>query len=104
MKYLNSFHFLFILSFALIFHAQDSQVDSLKAILENSKDDTLKVNLLNTLAVNVYRSDPEEAIKYGSEAKDLAEQIDFRKGLAYAFKSIGLGYYIQGNFVEAIIT
>lgn len=90
-----------ILSLKVI--AQDSQIDSLKLILDTTKKDTLKVNILNDLAFNVHRSNPDEAIKYGSEAKDLSEQLNFQRGLAYALKNIGLGYYIKGNFVEATI-
>jgi class 3 adenylate cyclase/Tfp pilus assembly protein PilF len=82
---------------------QDTQVDSLLAILEISVDDTSKVNTLNDLCSEIYRNEPEEAVKYGNMAKDLSEKLDFQKGLARALNYIGLGYYMQGNYVEASI-
>ena len=82
--------------------AQESQLDSLINVLSNSKD-TTKVNTLNALGNLVNRSDPDEAIRYGNEARDLAMVLDFQKGHAYALKNIGLGYFMQSDFVEASI-
>ncbi len=103
MKYLKLIQFIFLLSLVSQSFTQSSQIDSLKAILETAKEDTSKVITLNALASNVYQSAPDEAIKIGSQAKYLAEQLNFHKGLAYALKYIGLGYYLQGNYVEASI-
>jgi serine phosphatase RsbU (regulator of sigma subunit) len=103
MKYLKLLQLIFFLSLVGQCFPQTSQIDSLKAILVNLEEDTSKVNTLNALASNVYRSAPDEAIKIGSEAKKLAEQLNYQEGLAYALKFIGIGYYMQGNYVEASI-
>ncbi len=101
-KYFKSFQLLFILFAGLFSYAQNAQVDSLKVVLGNSNKDTSKVNILNDMAAIVFRTAPEEAIKYSSDAKNLAQQINFQKGLAGAYKNIGLGYYMQGNYTEAL--
>ncbi len=101
-KYLPLYLSIFFLTTGGIASAQYSEVDSLKVILENLDEDSSKVNTLNDIAYILYRTSPGEAVTYGSEAKLLAEKINFRKGLAEANKTIGLGYYMQGNYMEAI--
>ncbi|MEN8228577.1 MAG: tetratricopeptide repeat protein [Bacteroidota bacterium] len=101
-KHLKTFLLLFILSAGIFTYAQNAQIDSLKAVLGNLKEDTSRVNMLNDMAAIVFRTSPEEAITYSSDAKNIAGQIDFQKGLAAAYKNIGLGYYMQGNYTEAL--
>lgn len=85
-----------------IANAQDPGLDSLKQVLEHLEEDTSRVNTLNDIAYILYRISPDEAIEYGVEARDLSEKLDFKEGLAQAYKMIGLGYYMQGNYTEAI--
>jgi len=82
--------------------AQNLYVDSLRHVLLMMEEDTNRVNALNTLAYQIYRTNAEEAISYGSEARDLAEKIGFRRGLADAYKNTGLGYYMQGEYIEVL--
>ncbi len=92
-----------LICFSFYSQAQDSTVDSLKSILLTQKEDTIKVNMLIELADKLYRSNPDEALEYGIQAKKFAENLDYTKGLAYASKNIGLDYYMLGNYVEASI-
>lgn len=101
MKYLKSFQLLILFSIGVYTYSQNAQVDSLKTILENAKEDTIKVYTLNAMAEIVHRTAPDEAIKYSTNARNLAEQINFQKGLAEAYKYIGLGYYMQANYADA---
>ncbi len=103
MKFPTLIQFIYLLSLVGQSFAQSSQIDSLKAILETAKEDTSKVNTLNALASNISSSDPNEAIRIGSEAKKLAEQLNFQQGLASALHNIGHGYFMQGNYLEASI-
>jgi serine phosphatase RsbU (regulator of sigma subunit)/Tfp pilus assembly protein PilF len=102
LEYLKLLVLIFIIFLPYNAHAQNAKIDSLKSILEDLKADTSKVNLLNEMAELVFRTDPVEAIGYGSEAKLLAEKLDYRKGLALAYKNIGLGYYMEGDYWEAL--
>ena len=81
---------------------QDSRVDSLKNLLDDLGLDTARVDVLNEIGDALYRSDPERAIQYGNEAKNLAEMINYPSGQALALKNLGLGYYMQGIYAEAL--
>jgi serine phosphatase RsbU (regulator of sigma subunit) len=90
--------FLFLTGITL---AQDAYVDSLKQVLRDLPADSLRVNTLNDIAAAIYGSDPDEAIRYSREAKELAERISFRRGEALAYKNIGLGHYFRAEFSES---
>lgn len=102
MKYLRLFLILFLLTPNVYLHAQDAHIDSLRSLVRNTTEDTLKVNILNEMADILYSSSPEQAIRYATDAKVFAERSSYLKGLAFAYKNIGLGYYMQGNFNEAL--
>jgi tetratricopeptide (TPR) repeat protein len=82
--------------------AQDPNVDSLKSVLENLKDDSAKVNALNELSSLLYTTQPDIAIMYAVESQELGEKIRFYKGVALALKYIGLGYYTKADYIETI--
>lgn len=96
--------YIIIVLIANISFSQNNEIDSLKAILETAKSDSNKVNTLITLSSNFYRTSPSEAIRYGTTAWELAEQIYFTKGVGYALKSIGMGHYFQGNYIDALVS
>ncbi len=85
-------------------HAQKKQIDSLKQVIESTVQDTVKVKTIVALSSYYYRTSPAEAIRFGKQAKDLAERINFPSGLAYAYKSIGMGHYFQGNYTDALLS
>ncbi len=83
-------------------YGQQQRLDSLKALAETVTEDTTRVRILNELAGLLYRTDPELAIKYSGDARTIAEQVDDRPGLAEAYKNLGLGYYMLGDFEAAL--
>ena len=85
------------IGFAITSHSQSSGGTAVK----NSADTAL-VNSLNQQSKKQFSVDPERAINLADEAKDLAEKINFLKGKALALKNIGLGYYYQGKYLEAL--
>ncbi len=96
------------ISFCFVFfffaaYAQTSEIDSLKRYITLRGDDSLKVNALIALSSKYLGSDFQEAMRCGYKALDLAEEIDFQKGRAYAYKAIGLVNYYQANYPEAVI-
>ena len=101
MRHYPIYLFLFFLLSGVNSSAQNAEIDSLKVLLENLAEDTMKVNTLNDIASAIFRSEPAEAIRYSEDAIALAEQINFRRGLALAHKNLGLGYYMQANYTEA---
>jgi adenylate cyclase len=82
---------------------QDSEIKDLMEALENAPDDSVKVNGLIELSKLYLGSDLQSAIKYGVQARDLAEKVGFQKGLGFAYKTIAIGYYSQSNYPEALI-
>jgi len=102
LKHKLSYLLLLLLLAANIGIAQDQEIDSLQKLLESPQEDTARVNTLNAMADLLYRSNPDYAIEYGSQAKNLAEQISYPAGLALAYKNVGLGYYMQGHYMGAI--
>jgi adenylate cyclase len=77
--------------------------DSLKSLLENhAAEDAHRVDLLLELNKNYLNASLEDCQQYGLVARDLAEKINYQKGLALAYKSIGLCYNRQGDFPEAL--
>jgi signal transduction histidine kinase len=74
-------------------YGQQRENDSLKnALLHHTKQDTDRVNILNKLAYNYYNTDLETLKTYGNEALKLAAKLNYKKGQAIAYKSLGLGY------------
>src|SRR5262245_57154441 len=65
-------------------------------------NDTTLVNDLLQKSKEALNESPEKAIALAEQAKDLADDIDFKKGKALAQKSIGLGYYYQNKYIEAL--
>ncbi|MCK4990019.1 MAG: tetratricopeptide repeat protein, partial [Bacteroidales bacterium] len=102
MKSLKLVLFLCLLFSGITIKAQDSRVDSLKVLLESIGEDTTKVDAINALADELYRANPDDAIRYAAEARNLAEQLNYPEGEALANKNIGLGFYMQGEFTEAL--
>lgn len=102
MKSVKKYLTLLMLFIFILTTAQDAETDSLRALLLSSKEDTVKVNTLLALSSNLSWSSPIEAIQLGAQAKDLAEQLNFQKGVAYALKYIGMGNYYQSKYPETI--
>lgn len=98
-------HFFCLLVFCFLstsLFAQSNESDSIKKLLSNTKADTATVNLLIALSKSYFNSDPNTAIRDAEMAKQMAIQINFKKGIALASKNIGIAYYLQGKYVEAI--
>lgn len=83
--------------------SQSFQIDSLKAVVESSTDDTVKVNNLLFLSTKFYRTSTSDATRYASQAKELAERINYQKGVAYALKSMGMAYYVVDDYAEVLL-
>lgn len=93
--------FLIAISFSAT--AQTRLADSLRTELRKSNEDTLKVNTLIALSGSLVKTDAKEALLHANEAKALADKLGFGRGQAYALKSIGMGYYFQGNYIETLL-
>ncbi|KAK6033560.1 adenylate/guanylate cyclase catalytic domain protein [Ostertagia ostertagi] len=64
--------------------------------------DTTTVNTLIQQSKAYFTDSPAKAIELATRARQLAESLHFQKGEAYALKNIGIAYYFQGKYVEAL--
>ncbi len=82
--------------------AQNTEIDSLKNLLEATTNDTTRVSLLEALSYAYLSSYPDTAFEYASQGLQLAKQINFRKGEAICIDAIGNAYFHMGNNARAL--
>jgi len=85
---------------ALWINAQDQKADSLKSVIETLREDSTKVKALNELSFLLWDTKPDISIMYAMEAMELANKIDFKKGVAYALKNIGIAYFAKSDYIS----
>jgi adenylate cyclase len=90
--------------FCFCANVYSNEIDSLKKILSTNIADTTRVNVLNALSKSLFNSNPDTSVIIAASSKILAERINYKTGLALAFKNMGIGYYLQGKYKEAVIT
>lgn len=100
--YLILFYLLFI--FHIGVNAQKNGVDSIKKNLSSKITDSGRVDILNILSKTYYKDNPDTSIKIALSAKQLAEKINYKPGLSLALKQIGMVYYKQGKYIDAVKT
>jgi len=93
------FSVLFILNFNI--NAQQNPIDSLKSIVETTKIDTVKVNTLCELANLLRGRDNEQAKIYAEQALTLGQEINYKKGIADVYKTLGIIHFMFGDVENA---
>lgn len=83
-----------VIGWAVSVNAQDNK--------KAEAGDTTLVNGLIDSAKQYFGSDPARTINLSEQAVRLARDIAFSKGEAYALKNIGIAYYFQGKYLEAL--
>ena len=94
------------IAFTFLFAAfgqNNSAIDSLKSIIRTAKADTAKVNCLNALSVQ-YRNigDKKMAMQYADSALELAQTLDFKKGIFKSHRNIVHVYAVMGFPPESL--
>ena len=70
--------------------------------VKTAEEDSVFVNKLIQKSKEYFTDSPAKAIALATQAKTIAEKIHFEKGQAYALKNIGITYYFQGKYLEAL--
>ena len=79
------------------------KIDSLLLKLQTHKtEDTLKVNLLNTIGYEYWIVDANESVRFGLKGLQLSVKLRYKHGLARANRVIGVAYWAQGNLTKAL--
>jgi|688.fasta_scaffold11559_2 adenylate cyclase len=90
------------LLFCFYLKGYSSDIDSLKRLLNTSMADSVKVDVLNSLSILYFNDKPDTSIVIAASASIMAEKINYKPGLALAYKNIGRGHYMKGEYVDAI--
>lgn len=83
--------------------AQSSKIDSLKSELLHVEQDTSRLSLLNQLCKAYWYIKPDESVKIGEQAYQLATRLDDKKGIAAALFNSGIGYWVQSKYDTALV-
>jgi adenylate cyclase len=76
--------------------------DSLLQVIRSGPSDTLRVNRLLELSKMLLNDKPEASIQHATEAAELSASLRYGAGLAQSEKSIGLAYYMQGDYIQTL--
>ncbi|MBN2894015.1 MAG: tetratricopeptide repeat protein [Bacteroidales bacterium] len=92
--------FLLIISISsLPVFAQLNKIDSLENLLQNhTKEDTIRVILLNEIANEKYRTETDKTILYTEEAYSISVQTNYSKGEAESLRLLGICHYYKSNY------
>lgn len=86
-----------------LFGFSQSKLDSLTNLLKNNElSKTSKVDLLNSIGFEYWIVDSKKSISYGKQAYEIAQELDYKPGLARANRVMGVAYWTQGNYVNAL--
>lgn len=95
-----------LLSFLFImtsFSGKANDIDSLKLLLQGHQaEDAYRVDLLLELSRSLLNTSSGDCHEFALQARDVAEKIQYQKGLALAYKSIGLCFNREGKFSESL--
>jgi tetratricopeptide (TPR) repeat protein len=77
-------------------------IDSLQKKLLSAAEDTNKVKLLDLISFTYSNIKPDEGIKYGNKARELARKLGWNRGIALAYADLGVNYAAKSDHSNAI--
>lgn len=92
----------FLLALANPIFAQHEKIDSLLAVLQTTKADTIKVKLQCEISNNFLAIKPLEASEYANQGLILSEEIGYKIGQSICLDVLGRAYYQMGKFDSAL--
>ncbi len=96
-KFISIIFFLFPL---FLISQNSSQIDSLTSLIEISKNDTNKINLLHQIISVCQGSNPTKAIEYSKEATKLSEILKFK--LETSYDDLAWLYKNTGDYINSL--
>jgi signal transduction histidine kinase len=94
----------YILVWIFIFELpiQQSQTDSLKMVIQQTSNDSIKASGLYNLSKLYYPYDQDTAILYAKEAKEISKKLNFQKMEANSLNVMGVSYLIKSDYEQAL--
>ncbi|MCX2742729.1 tetratricopeptide repeat protein [Mangrovivirga sp. M17] len=105
MKYIFQPFIILLFSLTFISKGQTDNIDSIKSLLEQTSEDTSKVNHLIGLSIE-YRNESklDKSKTTANEALSISREINYPKGEAHALKQIGMVEYYKGKYNAVLET
>jgi signal transduction histidine kinase len=94
--------YLVIFNLVFLYGTSFGQIDSLLSKLALLPNDTNRAITLNELAYQHWNINPLKGVDYGHAALQLADSLDYQKGMAVAYKTIGVCYWSMGSYEPAL--
>lgn len=82
--------------------AQKSAVQQLRQQLSQAQDSTVYTDVLNELSMKWHLSNADSCFWYAVQARDLANRLNYRKGVADALNNLSIAYALKANIKQAI--
>jgi len=92
---------LILLSLAISAGAQRKHIDTLRAKLNHTLDDTTRIKVLLDLGFSYYLSNPDSCITISQQAYELAEKLKLPQRTARALNNMAVGYTSFGDYPKA---
>lgn len=92
----------FSLLVSSLYPQENMTFDSLSRALINSKDNKVKIETLIALSREVEGSQPNDAVKYASNAVEIAEQNNYQQEQIHSLIQLGKSYVRTSNYQKAI--
>lgn len=73
-----------------VFGQQNTALDSLLQVYKTQPNDTNKVQTLQSLFQSYLYNQPKQALEYAQKALDLAQELNYKKGIARSYYDIGV--------------
>jgi signal transduction histidine kinase/CheY-like chemotaxis protein/HPt (histidine-containing phosphotransfer) domain-containing protein/Tfp pilus assembly protein PilF len=86
----------------LSFSQDQHLIDSLTHCLKTVKHDTVKVNILYELSAAYWGNNPDKAMEYAGQILALSDKTEYKKGIAFAYQSMGNVERTKGNYLQAL--
>lgn len=102
MKIEKYFPLYFLLLFSMVSWSQNQKTDSLVSLLNKTRNDIDKAQLLNAIADQYKTSDPKLMLDYAQKAYDLAQKINYELAEGNALLNLGNANIISGNYPKAL--
>lgn len=93
---------IFLLSSAILKAQNMYVVDSLNSVLESKVDDTVKIMVLGSLAYEWQNNNPTKSLAFAQQALQLAQEINYPKGIAEGNHRTGNVYFTLGKYSRAM--
>jgi signal transduction histidine kinase len=91
---------IFIICLAQVYLAQNKE--ALVAKLNNTKQDSVKSNILNELSKDAIKNGSSEGKLYAKQAQVISEKISYIHGMANAYSNLGYCYLLENNYDSAL--